>query len=43
MKKLNKKKSPLEKLKEWVKYRISCGDWQASYEEFLEKIKEFEK
>ncbi len=43
MKQKTKKDEPLAKLKKWVKAKIAQGSWQASYEEFLAKIKEFEK
>ena len=43
MKKVKKNDTAILKLKRWVKYKIACGDWQASYEEFLSKIEEFEK
>ena len=28
----------LESLEKWVKKKIACGSWQASYEEFLAQI-----
>jgi hypothetical protein len=43
MTKTKKVETPISKLKKWVKKKISCGSWQASYEEFLAKIQEVEK
>jgi hypothetical protein len=43
MKKTKKKTSPIAKLKKWVKQKIACGNWQASYEEFLFQIRKVEK
>ena len=30
----------LAELEKWVRKKIACGSWQASYEEFLAKIQE---